>query len=307
MTKSTGLPNDWKYDVEDNNFVLYINSASNTNHNFYEACMYRAKEIYDNTKNPVIGFSGGLDSQLVLNCLYAQGLKIDCVFRYFKGYNDFELNNLRILEKKYGFKTTIIEIDPAEIKDEIMEEYHKTLILPNQLIYKKFVSLLPDDLDILQGLEGPNIFKHKETLYYLESYNSFEFARRQGVDSLNRKGKFISFEKNSNVLLSILNEDIYQTFMHAYDYFDAPPFLKDDTYLIDYWDLYVKVYLYHKYWKDELIYFPKYQGPEGIDWIMNGPKMTYRKQMVAVSISSLIDLMSSNQGYKKYIQQQDPI
>jgi hypothetical protein len=188
-----------------------------------------------------------------------------------------------------------------------MEEYHKTLILPNQLIYKKFVSLLPDDLDILQGLEGPNIFKHKETLYYLESYNSFEFARRQGVDSLNRKGKFISFEKNSNVLLSILNEDIYQTFMHAYDYFDAPPFLKDDTYLIDYWDLYVKVYLYHKYWKDELIYFPKYQGPEGIEWIMNGPKMTYRKQMVAVSISSLIDLMSSNQGYKKYIQQQDPI
>lgn len=302
--KSTGLSNDWLYGVEDNKFVLHINSATNKNHNFYEACMYRAKEIYDNTNNPVLGLSSGLDSQLVLHCLYSQNLKVDCVFRYYKGYNDFELNNLPILEKKYGFKTKIVEIDPNAVKDEIMVEYEKTQIPPNQLVYKKFIRQLPDDLDILQGLDGPNIIKNNNTIYYLESYNSFEFARRQAIDSLQRKGKFVSFEKTSNILLSIINEDIYQTFMHAYDYFNSHDFIKNHTYLIDYWDLYVKVYLYHKYWKKELEYFPKYQGPEGIDWIMNGPKNDYRKQMILISIPSLIEHLERNDGYKKFSQSQ---
>jgi NADPH-dependent 7-cyano-7-deazaguanine reductase QueF-like protein len=298
--KTTGLNTDWLYGIEDEKFVLYINSATNKNHNFYEACMFRAKEIYNNTNNPVLGLSSGLDSQLVLHCLYSQGLKVDCVFRYYKGYNDFELNNLPILEKKYGFKTKIIEIDPDKIKDEIMLEYEETQIPPNQIIYKKFIQQLPDDLDILQGLDGPNIIKNKNTIYYLESYNSFEFTRRQAIDSLERKGKFVSFEKTSNILLSIIKEDIYQTFMHAYDYFSSAGAVK----IIDYWDVYIKVYLYHKYWKNELHYFPKYQGPEGIDWIMNGPKNNYRNQMLLISMPTLTDALEHGSDYRKFTQSQ---
>jgi hypothetical protein len=185
-----------------------------------------------------------------------------------------------------------------------MLEYEKTQIPPNQIIYKKFIQQLPDDLDILQGLDGPNIIKNKDTIYYLESYNSFEFTRRQAIDSLERKGKFVSFEKTSNILLSIIKEDIYQTFMHAYDYFNSHDFIKNHTYLIDYWDLYVKVYIYHKYWKNDLEYFPKYQGPEGIDWIINGPKNNYKKQMILISMPSLDDHLIGDYGYKKFVQSQ---
>jgi hypothetical protein len=300
---STGLENDWLYGVEEEKFFLCINPATNKNHNFYEACMYRAKEICDSVNNPVLGLSSGLDSQLVLHCLYSQGLKVDCVFRYYKGHNDFELNNLKILEKKYGFKTKIIEFDPAEIKDEVLEEYQRTKITPNQIIYKKFIEQLPENFDILQGLEGPNIVKNKGVVYYLESYNSFEFSRRRAIDNLKRKGRFVSFEKNSNVLLSIFNEEIYQSFVHAYDYFNSHEFIKNHTYLIDYWDLYVKVYIYHKYWKNDLIYFPKYQGPEGIDWIMNGPKNMYRDQAILIRMENLRNLLNSdNNEYQKFFE-----
>lgn len=296
--KSTGLEKDWLYNLEGDKFALYINSAKNINHNFYEACMYRAKEIYDNTDNPVLGFSGGLDSQLVLHCLYSQGLKVDCIFRYYKGYNDIELNNLSIIEKKYGFKTKIIEIDPDAEKNNIIKEYQRTLIPPNQLLYKKFIEQLPDDLDILQGLEGPDIIKNKDTIYYLESYESYEFTRKRAINLLNRKGKFISFEKNSNILLSILKEDIYQSFMHTYEYFSA-----HNVKIINYWDDYIKVYLYHKYWKNELVYFPKYQGTEGISWIINGPKNNYNNRMILISISKLLQiLISQDNNYCKFLE-----
>jgi hypothetical protein len=300
--RTTGLNTDWMYSLDEGQFALHLNPATQTSHNFYEACMYRAKEIYDSVNNPVLGLSGGLDSQLVLNCLYSQGLKIDCIFRYYKGYNDIELHNISILEKKYGFKTTIVEFEPSKIKEEIMLEYNATGIPPNQLVYKKFISELPDDLDILQGLDGPNIIKHKDTVYYLESYNSFEFSRRSAIDSMNRVGKFVSFEKTSNILLSILKEEVFQSFMYAYDYFNSHDFIKNHSYLIDYWDLYVKVHLYYKYWKDELVYFPKYQGPEGIDWIMNGPKNNYRKNMILIPVPKLLNTLNSNSGYEKFVQ-----
>jgi hypothetical protein len=300
--KSTGINNDWKYDIEDNKFTLLVNPATNKNYNFYEACMYRAREIYDSVKNPVLGLSGGLDSQLVLNCFYSQGLKIDCVFRHFVGYNDIELININILEKKYGFKVKIISINPIELKEEILAESQKTSIPPNQLMYRTFVSKLPQDLDIIQGLEGPDVIKFKEKIYYLESYNSLEFSRRRAVDMLDRSGKFISFEKNSNILLSILNEEVYNTFISQYDYFVNHEYVMlSEKKLIFFWDLFVKTFIYHKYWKDDLIYFPKYQGIENLDYIVNGPKHDYKSNMILIGIENLKSIFNADgTEYKKF-------
>jgi hypothetical protein len=300
--KCTGINNDWKYQIEDDKFTLYINPAVNKNYNFYEACMYRAKEIYSSTRNPVLGLSGGLDSQMVLNCFYSQGLKIDCVFRHFDGYNDIELNNIKILEKKYGFKTRIISIDPIAVKEKILIEYQRTGIPPNQLLYRNFVSELSIDIDLIQGLEGPDVIKFKEKIYYLESYNSFEFARRRAVDMIDRTGKFISFEKTSNMLLSILNEEVYDTFISQYDYFYDQEYIKlMEKKLVFFWDLFVKTFIYHRYWKNELIYFPKFQGVENIDYIVFGPKHDYKSNMILIEISQLKNLLNSNgTDYKKF-------
>jgi hypothetical protein len=300
--KSTGISKDWKYAFENNQFTLYINPAVNKNYNFQEACMYRATEIYNSVNNPVLGLSGGLDSQMVLNCFYSQGLKIDCVFRHFVGYNDIELTNIKILEKKYDFKVKIISIDPIAVKEKILNESQKTGIPPNQLLYRNFVDQLPDDVDLIQGLEGPDVIKFKERVYYLESYNSLEFARRRAIDMLNRTGKFISFEKNSNILLSIINEDVYDTFMSQYDYFFNQEYVKlSEKKLVFFWDLFVKTFIYHKYWKNDLIYFSKYQGIENIDYIVNGSKHDYKSNMILIEIPYLKSLLTSaGTEYEKF-------
>lgn len=297
---TTGLDSDWKYEYVNDQFILHIQPASHSL-NFREACVYRAKELADNLSNPVMSLSGGLDSQIVLHSFYEQGIKLDCVFRHFPNYNDNELANILILKKKYGFNLTTIKMNPGEYKEEILSEYRQTGLQPNQLLYKKFYSLLPSNLDIVQGLDGPNIYRHikDNRLYYFETYNSFEFTRRRALNLLGRQGKFISFEKNSNVLRSIFAEESMEIFCETYDYFANNQV--SGVKVIDFWDVYIKPYIYFKYWKKELEYFPKYQGPEGIDWIMNGPRHEYTKKIIYMDLEHLKTHLESGTQEKTFV------
>ena len=297
---TTGINTDWQYEYVADKFILHVNPASRLL-NFRDACVARASELAASLQNPVLSLSGGLDSQIVLHSFYEQDLKLDCIFRHFPGFNDNELENISLLQKKYNFHLTTVSIDTDSLKELILAEYEQTGIPPNQLLYKHFCSKLPDDLDIIQGLDGPNIYRHSKDkrLYYMESYNSFEFARRRAMDMLPRSGKFVSFEKNSNMLLSILREETMVSFLNTYDYFFNNQV--EGVKVIDLWDVYIKPYIYYKYWKQELAYFPKYQGPEGIDWIIDGPRHEYTKRMISMEVDDLLEHLKTGQTTRQFI------
>lgn len=295
----TGLDTDWGYEYKNNKFFLYIPPATHEL-SYREACVLRANELYQKLPNPVLSLSGGLDSQIVLHSFYEQGYKIDCIFRHLVGYNDNELENISILKKKYNFNIHIVKMNPNEFKKEILEEYKQTNILPNQLLFKKFYSMISNDLDIIEGPDGPHVFLKNNNLYFLETYNSFEFSRIRAVGLLGRKGKFISYEKNSNILLSIFNDEIYEYFCSTYNYF-LNNSLVQKIYLIDFWDVYIKPYIYYKHWKNELLYFSKFQGIENVDWIFNGPKHNYKKNMISIPLKKIKEILTNfNSNYVKF-------
>lgn len=300
MTLTTGLDSDWGYEYKDDKFILHIQPATQHYSNLREACVARAKDLNDNLRNPVMSMSGGLDCQLVLHSFYEQGIRLDCIFRHFPGHNDRELANINQLKKKYGFDLQVVTIIPEECKEEILDEYKQTGIHPNQLLYKKFYSMVDPTYDILQGLDGPNtvLDKKDNKLYYFESYNSFEFSRHRAVNLLNRPGRFVSFEKNSNLTLAIFNEEIVDVFFKTFNYFlnNQVTGVK----FVDMWDVYVKPYVYYKHWKDELTYFPKYQGPEGIEWIMTTLHL-YRNNLIMMELDSLKKHLESGQETQTFV------
>jgi hypothetical protein len=133
----------------------------------------------------------------------------------------------------------------------------------------------------------------------LETANSFEIARLRALKLSNRPADIIGWERIGEILLSLLKDDVVQAFLHAYPYIKENG-LRDsagkEIRLIDYWDLYIKPFIYGKYWKDELEYFPKYQGPEKVDWIMNGRWHQYTKNLVAIPLTDLINHLSKCDG-----------
>jgi len=259
--------------------------------NLRQECDRRAVDIAEYGNKIMMGVSSGVDSQIVLLSFLQQGIPIECVFMYLPGHNEYEYANLKILEKAWGFKAQVIDFDPMKIKDELMQIHLELDIPPYQIMHRKMLSMLPSDCDYLEGWSGPFISfnKHGHPLYY-EGYNSYEVSRNRAFNSLNRTGRNILYDRSSECILSTLNDEVMQGYMHSYKFFEdnALQHRGRVLYKIDWWDFYVKPILFGRYWKEELFYFKKYQGPETIEYIMKGPKHPWEKQYIVVPIDTFI-------------------
>lgn len=270
--------------------------------NFRQEFERRAVELYEKFPRLVLGLSSGIDSQAVLHSFCSQGIDIQCAFLYHPGFNDIEFQQLKIIEKKYGIRSDIVEIDPVECKDEIIH-LHQELSLPlNQIMHRKFLSMLPGDINFIQGFPGPDFYQKNNKWYWLETANSWDVSRLRALMTLERSGNILGFERTSEILLSLLTDETVKSYLCSYQYIKNNNLKMGDRPEIPFayhWDLYIKPFFYGRLWGDELEYFPKYQGCENIDYIFNGPKNQYHKNLVAIPYNELIDFLKSGGVDKK--------
>lgn len=293
-----------EFGLHNNRFYVDIPSCRWQPGNFRQEVDRHLLEVYNNNPKLMLGMSTGLDSQVLIRSALDQDIPIKYVFLYLPGYNEFEYKNLGPIERKFGVKVEVVDLHPMEIQDELLEMSEQLDIHPNQCMHRKFLSMLPDDYDFLQGIDGPFVIPKKDgTNLYYEGYNSYEVSRYRGFKSLNRKGNNHLFDRSSEVLLSILQDELYMGFIHAGEYFNRNGLHYADNSVsklntVDRWDYYIKPLFYGKYYRNELIYFPKYQGPEGIDYIMTRPH-AFGRQSCVIPLHILVEHLKSCNGKTK--------
>jgi len=253
-------------------YVEYTGVSRNVG-NLREESNLRAKYLHNLNPKIMLGLSSGVDSQVVLQSFLDTGVPVEPVFMYNPGYNDNEFDNIKFLEKKLGIKVQVVDLNPFEYKDELLAEAEETQIHPYQLLHKKFLSMLPDDYIFLQGMAGPFFLpRENNEIIYWESPQIHEIARHRAFSLLNRPGKEYIWDRTSEMVLSFANDDIITGYMHTSTYFVSNG-LKyadgKDVSLLDHWDVYWKPILFGLYWGDDLTFFPKYMGPETIDFLVN--------------------------------------
>jgi hypothetical protein len=241
--------------------------------NFREESDLRAKYLYSLNPKIMLGLSSGIDSQVVLQSLLDTGVPVEPIFMYTPGYNDNEYENIKFLEKKHGIKVSVVDIDPYKHKEELLAEAELTGIHPYQLLHKKLLSMLPDDYMFLQGMAGPFVLPRENNEFiYWESPQIHEVARHRAFALLNRPGKEYMWDRTSELVLSYINDDIISGYMHTIQYFLSNGLKYEDggkISLLDHWDVYLKHMLFGLYWGDDITFFPKYMGPEKIDFLVN--------------------------------------
>lgn len=280
--------------TEEKFFVEY-NNCSRPVGNLKEEFDQRARDLFSYNKKLILGVSSGLDSQAVMHSFCSQGLDITYAFLHMPGYNDFEFNNLKILADKYSIDPVVIEMDPMAMQSDLMYEYKTTGTLPGHAMQAKFLKKLPDDYDIIQGI-GPEFLFHNNAWYVLETANSMEISRLRAFQQVERIGKVIGWDRTAELTTSLLTDDVVKAFMSSYNYTSAHELIYKngkEISVIDHWDLYIKPFIYGRYWKDQLEYFPKRNGFENISWITDGPKHQYRKNLVMIPYKELVDHLSS--------------
>lgn len=261
-----------KYGFEGNKFFVEIESCKRPVLNMRQESRLRAKEIYETNKKILLCLSSGLDSQIALQSFKDENLPVECVFFKYGKYNLFEYENLKLLEEKFGIKAEIIDIDIDKYIDEILNLSLTLNVHPNHAIHHLFSKRLPDEYSIIQVFHDPWILtrkKDKKNFVYFGLQDP-EIARIRAFSSLESHGKkIINFGNSSEFFLSILTDSILQDFLVCSSYYEGNKIQwgQQPIHDVHRYDYYVKPFLYAKYWKNDLLYFPKFRGYENITWI----------------------------------------
>ena len=304
--------NTMTYGFDDDVFYIDMPTISRPVINMRDENDRRALEIAQMSNKIVLGMSTGIDSQAMLHAFKQYDIPIECVFMYMPGYNEIEYNRIPIVEKRWGVKIQIIDIDVMKLEPEIIDYSNKERISPVSVIHKIFASILPDDADLVQAIHDPFVYvSTKKELYYYQRYNSSEFARPRVMSNLGRKGKFIPYCDSSEFLYSILNDDTFEGAFWANEYYDGNDLIKPGLDInlktSDRWDYYIKPIIYGKYWRDELIYFPKFGGWENLPFMkgvfsakgLNSSDLWAREHGVLIKYWNLLEHLGNINGISK--------
>ena len=264
----------------------------------------RAVELYSQNKKLMLCLSSGLDSQTALVSFIRQGIPIECVFLRLNGYNDNEYENLKLLEKKYNFKSEIVNIDPISSKEEILDLSTKLDVNVNHALQYKFVSMLPTEHDIIQVMHDPWFYTSKKfgKHYVYHSWTDPEIGRYVPLTKIPRHGNIQMFGDSSELFLSSITDTIFDYFFTSWQCFNNGLMYRgkelNDVLRYEY---YVKPLLYAKHWGDELLYFPKFAGYENVPWMYELLTDIKPNKMCFIEKNELIQhLRSCNGTTKRY-------
>lgn len=291
------------YGFENKKFYVDLLSCSRPFLNLREEYRIRAREIALLGEKIILSFSGGMDSQAVLQSFIDQHIYIETAFLHLPGYNDVEYDQVKKIDKKYNINTCIIDIDPMVFKEEI-NDLSLSLDIPgkNHLLQRKFLSYLPEDYNFVQAMPEPFIYINptSKNKYYYQGYYTAEISRQRSLESLNRSGKIILFGDTPEIQASIMNDEIFESAMASSDYFDGNNLSSPGKNLLtlDRYDYYIKPLIYAKYWKDELEYFPKFLGFENIDYL-NEKTKKIKKHAVVIPYENAKTFISRIDGSKR--------
>ena len=294
-----------KYGLENDKFFMEFTPVGHPVGNMREVSNKRAVEIGNTSSKIILSFSSGTDCQCTFLSFREQDIPIETVFFYMPGCNDIEYEQLKLVDKKFGINTQIIDLDPEKFRNEI-EQWSVELDIPfkNPLIQRKFLSLLPTDCDFIQHMGGdPVLYVSKDNtcnLFY--GYYDPEISRQRAFASLNRQGKNIFWRATEEFYLSVLGDDIFRAAVCSAKYFDGNGLHKFGTMLksVDRWDYYIKPIVYGKYWKDDIIYFPKIAGNESASLSWSRDNIKARQNSLNIPYYDLINFLESNGKSKRF-------
>ncbi len=293
------------YGFQEDKFFIDFNSCTRSVDLPRSEFAERARTIHKKYSNLILSFSGGIDSQATFLAFKDANINIPCAFMHLPGYNDNEYENTLLCVKKWNIDLHVIKIDPYEVKDQIIAESNRLQIPPNQILHTIFVNKLPKKYTLVEGFNGPDPYVHNGKHYLMESANSVEYARLRAYKTLCKARTVVGFEKDEYILLSILKDDILTSMCNSWNYYNIKglSFLDEDPIsVINYWDLFIKPIFYGRHWGNDLVYVPKYQGCEKIDFIVNGMEHRYKDNQIFINIEEIVDFLENGKGTKRYWQ-----
>ena len=290
-----------KFGLDDNNkFYVEFTSCPRPVGNMREELDLACQRIASEGKI-MISLSSGLDSQVILHSFATQGLLYECAFMHHPGFNDNELANIRVLDKKYGFTANIVTIDAMAVKAEVEALALATGVPVQHHITKMFIDQIPEEYNIVEGIENPDLYLENGKWKMMESWNAIDLMATRFHMQHYRKNRLIHIDRRSEhdeLGLSMLIDDIAQAYRYAFPFIKNNGLVEKESgesplMVIWGWTLYIKPIMFGKYWKDELIYFPKFAVQQQVEYQFKPHvRHNYLKHAVFMNLDEVTELLT---------------
>ena len=140
----------------------YVAQQTKNNNQYVQASIEYAIKLsnYAKSKNKklVLFYSGGIDSELMLNMFIDSKVEFDVLFADFKGANDYDKQHMLAYTKKHNITPIIVEFDVEEFLNDYAEvirlhqEYDNSS--PQILTYYKLIELAAEKYNAFPVLAG---------------------------------------------------------------------------------------------------------------------------------------------------------
>jgi hypothetical protein len=267
------------------------------------------------TYGPVyIGFSSGVDSQIITRCFLDNDLDCDFVFLHVKDVNNLELERVIECEKYYGIEVKKYFLDINQFKEEwIKRSQTEVPRSMHQYQFEWLSKTLSGNIPIVtQGANEPAVIggwhrglRTSEHNRPVSIYHNYEEGSLQRKRLMEKFRPVIDFPFSPEAITSYYTENSFKNFSKNINYFIETDSIishlsKDSDYYrhkLGYFNLFAKPFIKGNYFKD-IIWHGKLSGNElSPEWLKSD---TIRKDAaITVPYWELVDFLENNLNQEK--------
>lgn len=215
-----------------------------------------------------IGFSSGVDSQVIARCFLDMKLDAEFVFLHCVGYNDLEFQRVKECEKFFGIKVKILEIHLEQFKDQWIERSKEELVKSmHNYPFEWLSQQLPEPWPfVMQGATEPALVgKRAENVCVYHNFYEFMEIR---VRMMSQYRKIIDFPYSPESVASYYTDETVKTFCNTIQYLheNGVSKLMPEAYpgerFTQYFNAYAKGFVKGRHFNKEILWHGKLNGAE---------------------------------------------
>ena len=296
------LENGLQYVMDSERFFVRYLAPSRDYGNIKTEFYNDARRIYDVYGKVYIGFSSGIDSQIIASCFSKQGIPAEYIFLHLPGYNDLELSRVKSDSIYLNIDVNVIELDIDLYKNEWIERSKVDNILQmHQYVFEWLSKNLSEDYPfITQGIVEPCIVgtKSSNSSIYVNGYENMNCR----VMLMEKFRKIIDFPYSAESIASYYTDNAVKGFCSTIQSYYESRLFKDNAEVpqSDYWNYYAKSIVKGQYFLNDIVWHGKLSGFETFpEWIKSDHRITDTR--VSVPYWDLVNFLEgSREGYKDY-------
>lgn len=257
-----------EYSTEPNNFWVKYNAPRRDFGDLRSEFNIDAISIAKEHGPVYIGFSSGVDSQIIARCFLDMKLDAEFVFLHAVGHNEEEYQRVLECEKFFGIKVRIVPIHLEQFKDDWIEKSKGELVKSMHNYPFEWLSQhLPEPWPfVMQGTNEPAIVgaTSASTAVY---HNYYEFMELR-VQMMSKYRKIIDFPHSPESIASYYTDETVKTFCRTIKYLNENGLSKriPEGYpgerFTQYFNVYAKGFVKGRHFGNDIIWNGKLTGSE---------------------------------------------